>query len=27
MRKTADPCEGKIVEIEGRKYTLTVAKE
>jgi hypothetical protein len=27
MRKTADPCEGKIVEIEGRKYTLTAMKE
>jgi hypothetical protein len=27
MRKTADPCEGKIVEIEGRKYTLAAMKE
>jgi hypothetical protein len=26
-QKTADPCEGKIVEIEGRKYTLTAMKE
>jgi hypothetical protein len=26
-RRTTDPCEGKIVEIEGRKYTLTAMKE
>jgi hypothetical protein len=26
-RKTADPCEGKVVEVEGRKYTLTAMKE